>query len=160
MKPVVFRLILTSAMFIAWMGYLGFQVATRPQTATGAPLVLSRPQILASHIDVIAMVPDESGEKIEIIEVLYPEEATLKPGDTIDVINIRDCVQPRGDSEKLAKDWTGPGHYLLPLRHMGTNNRYEVAAIPPSPGFYQPRPRIYPANEAALAQYRHIAKAE
>jgi hypothetical protein len=160
MKPKVFRLILAVILFLGWMGYLGFQVVTRPQTAAGAPLVVSRPQILASQIDVVANVPDENGEKVEITEVLYPGSSALKPGDTIHVTNIRDCMPPRGEGEKPARDWTDPGKYLLPLRATGEKNTYEVAPIPPSPGFYQPRPRIYPANEAALAQYKHIAKPE
>jgi hypothetical protein len=160
MKPAVTRLFITAALFIAWMGYLGFQVVTRPQTATGAPLVLSRPQILGSQIDVIASVPDEKGEEVTIKEVLYPANAPLKPGDTIHVTNIRDCAALRTVGEKPAKDWAGPGDYLLPLRPLPGKNKYEVAPIPPSPGFFtaDPRPRIYPANEAALAQYRHIAK--
>ncbi len=160
MKPVVFRLVLTAALFIAWMGYLGFQVATRPQTATGAPLVLSRPQILTSQIDVIAYVPDEDGAKVDVKEVLYQEMGSLKPGDVIHVTNIRHCLQPLGGGQKPAKDWTGPGLYLLPLRPLAEKNTYEIALIPPSPGFDQPLPRLYPASEAARAQYRHIAKPE
>jgi hypothetical protein len=162
MKPAVTRLVLTATLFLAWMGYLGFQVLTRPQTATGAPLVLSRPQILASQIDVIATVPEENGEEVTVKEVLYPAEASLKAGDVIHVTNIRDCVALRNVGEKPVKDWTGPRDYLLPLRPLPGKNKYEVAPIPPSPGFFtaDPRPRIYPANEAALAQYRHIAKAE
>jgi hypothetical protein len=162
MKPAVFRLILTATLFLAWMAYLGFQVVTRPQTATGAPLVLSRPQILASQMDVVAEVPDQAGEEVTIVKVLYPENTALKEGDAIQVTNIRDCAPIRAGGQKAGKDWTGPGQYLLPLRPLAGKNRYEVAPIPPSPGFIpnQPRPRIYPATEAALAQYKHIAKPE
>jgi hypothetical protein len=160
MKPAVARLAITTFLFAGWMGYLGFQVATRPRTSAGKPLVLSQPQILASQIDVIATVSDIGGKDVLITQVLYPQGAALKSGDTIQVVNIRECGPPQRDREGDVKDWNGPGDYLLPLRPLGGNNRYEVAPIPPSPGFYtgEPRPRIYPAVEAALTQYRHIDK--
>ncbi len=168
MKPAVARLILTSALFAGWMGYLGFQVLTRPRMTkdlAGRPLVLSRPQILASRIDVVAEVNDTSGEAT-VTEVLYPGNTTLKPGDKIEVINIGECRPPRlrGDGEKTSDDWTGPGSYLLPLRPLAGKSKYEVVPIPQSPGFpaptslEEPPPRIYPASPDALAEYRHIPK--
>jgi hypothetical protein len=164
MKPAVVRLVLALALFIGWMGYLTFQVVDRPRTATGSPLVLSRPQILASKIDVIAEVPDKSGAAT-IKEVLYPDNSSLKPGDKIQVTNIGECRPPLSrDDGQSSSDFTGPGLYLLPLRPLSDSNKYEVQPIPQSPGFStglnDPPPRIYPAKPEALAQYRHIAKAE
>ena len=166
MKPSVFRLILTSALFAGWLGYLGFQVATRPHTATGQPLVLSHPQILASEIDVIADVPDKSG-KVEIIEVLYPANTTLKAGDVIHVSNIGLCAAPpRGlDAGPPPPDWQGPGPYLLPLPPCRKRTNTRCAPIPPSPGFYllipmEPPSRIYPDSPQTRAQYHQIAKME
>src|SRR5438128_1430645 len=56
LHPAVLRLIAVALVFAAWIGYLVYLVATRPVTADGAPLVLSRPQILVSELDVIAEV--------------------------------------------------------------------------------------------------------
>jgi hypothetical protein len=164
MKPQVGRLVLTVALFIGWLGYLAYQVATRPVLPDGTPLVLSRPQLLASELDVIAEVDDTSGEAT-VVEVLYPPEgAPVKADDKIQVANIADCV-PSSRSERPPSRpvWSGPGKYLLPLRTAPDRKKYEVAAIPPSPGFYtspavEPPVRIYPATEAALAEYQHIAE--
>src|SRR3954453_7223968 len=59
MKPAVFRLVLFAGLFALWMGYLGYLVLTRPRTPQGAPLVLSRPQIQSSDVDVIAEIDSE-----------------------------------------------------------------------------------------------------
>ena len=40
MKPAAFRLVLTLGLFLGWLGYLGYLVATRPLTPAGTPLVL------------------------------------------------------------------------------------------------------------------------
>jgi hypothetical protein len=166
MRAQVARFALTAALFVGWLGYLSYQVATRPVIATtGQPLVLSRPQLLASELDVIAEVEDTSGEAT-VVEVLYPPEgAPVKKGDRIQVTNIADCAPPpRPDGPAVRPDWSGPGTYLLPLRHAPDKKKYEVAAIPPSPGFYTSPAadapvRIYPATEETRAQYRHIAEA-
>jgi hypothetical protein len=166
MKPAVIRLVLTAALFAGWLGYLGFQVATLPATAAGQPLILSRPQILSSEIDVIADVPDKSG-KATIVEVLYPADA-LKAGDVIQVTNIGECAPPptRGADGPLPPlDWQGPGRYLLPLRRHPDGKKYEVAPIPPSPGFFllgavDPPSRLYPDTPETRAQYHRIGKGE
>ena len=99
MRAQVARLALTATLFLGWLGYLSYQVATRPVIATtGQPLVLSRPQLLASELDVIAEVEDtrsgpDTKEKYEatVVEVLYPPEgAPVKKGDRIQVTNIAD----------------------------------------------------------------------
>jgi hypothetical protein len=163
MNPSVVRLILAAGLFVGWLGYLGWQVLERP-TMNGRPLVVSRPQVLASTLDVIAEVPDKSGE-VTVVEVLYPDDAPVKAGDRLRVSGIGDAAPRRGpeDAGLPPLDWSGPGRYLLPLRAVpGEKNRYEVQAIPASPGFtpLEPTVRIYPATAQAIAQYRQIAKPE
>ena len=77
MKLAVIRLVLALVLFAGWIGYLGYQVWTRPRTKkddiTSPPLVLSRPQILASEIDIIGDVPAASNKvTVTVVEVLYP----------------------------------------------------------------------------------------
>ncbi len=61
MRPAVGRLILTIALFVGWLVYLGFLVLCRPHTPdnlrgafAGRPVTVSRPQILVSMLDVVA----------------------------------------------------------------------------------------------------------
>jgi hypothetical protein len=151
-------------LFLAWLVYLGWLVLGRPIQAPGYALVVSRPQVMASPIDVIAEVPDKAGKKVKVLEVLYPAEgAALKPGDVIDVASIDEChpVAPRGASPP--DDWTEPGNYLVPLRPVpDQKGKYEVSAIPPSPGFgarlFNQPVRIYRDSAEVRAQYRKIAK--
>ena len=160
----LFRLVLVSALFAGWLGYLGYLVATRPRTADDRPLVLSRPQLLASGIDVIAVLPTPPGKpevKVTVVEVLYPDNSGLKKGATIRVSKLEVCHPvPRLPGDRPPSDWSGGGRYLLPLKRLpGQPNRYEVVAIPPSPGFTDLGVyRIYPATDEALAQYRRIEK--
>jgi hypothetical protein len=198
MKPAAARLLVTGALFLGWMAYLAYQVATLPRAAPASPastllalgeepppLVLSRPQILTSRLDVIGEVPEGRGEvEVTVVQVLSPEKgAPVQEGDTIVVTNVEDCRLPVHRQERVA--WTGPGRYLLPLRKAegapgkgkGKEGkpRYEVAPVPPSPGYSPPvpadffppagtlpagPPRIYPANREGevLAQYRKIPK--
>jgi hypothetical protein len=159
------RLMIVSVLFIGWLGYLGYLVATRPQTEEGRPLVLSRPQILTSDVDVIAELPAPPGRdmvKVTVLQVLYPEDCQLQPGDTILVSTLEQCAPLRRSAkDHPPADWSGEGPYLLPLKRLpGKENRYEVAPIPPSPGF-EPGVfvyRIYPATQEVLAQYRRIDK--
>jgi hypothetical protein len=177
MKPHSARLILTVALFLGWLSYLGYLVVCRPHTPgglrgafEGRPLTLSRPQFLVSTLDVIADVSGDKGEKVIVREVLFPKSgASVKPGETIRVEGIDRC---RAVPDPLAKeanpppDYTGPGPYLLALQSPNPDDphRFEVVPTPPSPGFplsqgvnFGP-PRIYPATEEMLAEYREIAK--
>ena len=179
MNLLAWRLVLTASLFVGWLGYLGYLVATRPLTATGTPLVLSRPQILVSPIDIVAEVsaPEErevDGEKIrtfgpvEVVEVLYPPDSSLEVGQKLRVLDLESCRPvPRHRDDKPPADFTGPGRYLIPIRPSGREKgAYEVVPIPTSPGFdakrmidFNLRPvRIYPYNDESAAQYRLIEK--
>jgi hypothetical protein len=149
-----------------WLSYLSWQVARRPIQAPGYALVLSRPQLLASPIDIIASIPDKNG-KAKVIEVLYPKEAApVKPGDEI-VLRLVDEARPiavvRGATPPA--DWEGPGNYLVPMRASpGVQGEYEVVGIPTSPGFrapmLNPPVRIYRDSAETRAQYAQISKPE
>jgi hypothetical protein len=166
MKLAVIRLVLALVLFAGWIGYLGYQVWTRPRTKkddiTSAPLVLSRPQILGSEVDIIGDVPAESNQvTVTVAEVLSPPNSSLKPGDKIQVLNTE-----LADSEKQPPlYWSGPGRYLLLLRMLSDKKKYELAAIPPSPGFpfsgaLEPPVRLYPDTPAVRAQYNQILEAK
>jgi hypothetical protein len=162
MRPAAGRLLLIAALFVGWLGYLGYLVWTRPRTPDGQPLVLSRPQLLVSNVDVVAAV-DDPAQPVVIKQVLSPPgDKDLHPGDRIEVPNIKDCrpLPPGGPNAPAPPDWTGPGDYLLPLERYTEDStaRYRVAPTPPSPGYPHRRPRIYPATPEALAQYREVRK--
>lgn len=163
MTPAVFRLLLAAVLFVAWLGYLGYLIATRPVTAAGAPLVLSRPQIMTSEIDIVAEIDDLNGQ-VTVRQVLYPADAPVKAGDRLTVHRLADARGPvRYTGHVPPPDWSADVRlYLVPLRaSLFDKGRYEVAAVPPSPGFHlgrEPLLRIYPATGEALAQYRRIAK--
>jgi hypothetical protein len=168
--------LLTALLFVGWLGYLGYLVATRPLAADGVwrrfwvggqPLVLSRPQLLVSDLDVIARVDDPT-KPVVVVEVLYPKgEQPVRPGEKITVANLDRCRPlPLDPNQQPPADWTGPGDYLLPLQRWteGGQTHYQVTPTPASPG-YPPRrgretgpPRIYPATKQALAQYNEIRK--
>jgi hypothetical protein len=161
MKPAVIRLVICAALFVMWLGYLGYLVLTRPVTTQGQPLVLSRPQILSSEIDVIARVSNEPKgvTEVEIVEVLSPEDSPLKSKTKIKVANLDECrAPPRSREEVPRSDWSGDGDYLLPLRAVaGQPGLYEVAPVPASPGFEMHNlVRIYPDTAEARQQYRQI----
>lgn len=175
MKPAMGRLLVTAALFVVWLGYLGYLVLCRPHTPgglrgafEGRPLTLSRPQVLVSAVDVIAQINDETGEDVTVKEVLYPKKAPLQAGDKIKVTNLGQCRALRDPMEKDREtplDYTGPGEYLLPLQSdpRKDDKTFEVAPTPPSPGYPPLRggvgpPRLYPATREMLEEYKRIAK--
>jgi hypothetical protein len=156
MKAAYVRLALAVMAFLGWLGYLGYLVAERPGPGAN---VLSRPQILVSDIDVVAVVKQGS-DVVRVKEVLYSgsDEARALAGKEIKVTNLADC-HPPGERGNATPDLTADGEYLLPLQEPGPDGKeYRVAPTPPSPGFARGTPRIYPATHEILAQYAHIAK--
>jgi hypothetical protein len=170
MKPAVVRLLVAALLFAGWLGYLIYLVATTPRTPAGTPLVLSRPQILVSDLDVVGEVqgPDQP---VKVVTVLYPESEKGLEGKEIKVTNLDQCKplpRPEQKAADVPPDFQGPGLYLLPLRKAGDGPDYAVTPTPASPG-YPPHggrvgpPRIYPllnerTKEQALSQYRQILK--
>jgi hypothetical protein len=171
MKPAVVRLAVTALLFACWIGYEAYQVATRPRTPAGQPLVVSRPQILVSDFDVIVQV-DGLDKPVLVEQVLYAARKEFEglAGQKIRVTNLAECRGPSRDFRPDAgpPDWTGSGRYLLPLHPVadgkeGQEEVFEVVPTPASPG-YPPvsgkvgPPRIYPANDEVLAQYHQVPK--
>ncbi len=170
MRPAVVRLLVAALLFAGWLGYLIYLVATTPRTPAGAPLVLSRPQILVSDFDVVGQV-EGVDKPVKVVTVLYPDAEKGLEGQEITVKNLEQCKplpRPEQKAAEVPADYSGPGLYLLPLRKAGDGPDYAVTPTPASPG-YPPHggrvgpPRIYPLlserlKEQALAQYRQILK--
>jgi hypothetical protein len=151
-------LIITAALFAAWMGWLGYMVLTVRREAAeggGEPVVLSRPQFLVASLVVTAAVEgkDRKPDTAKVVEVHWPdnEETRQLVGRTVEVANL-------AASQGLA----GAGTYLLPLQD--TADGYRVAPTPPSPG-YPPvanqrgdlgPPRIYPSTPHVREQLDQI----
>jgi hypothetical protein len=163
--PAAIRLAAVALAFAGWLGYLAYLVVTMPKTGAGEPLILSRSQFLVSELDVIAQVDGTGSEtEVTIKDVLSPKtDPPVHVGQKVHVTNLSLCRRLPREGEKAEetpRDWTGPGSYLLPLQKMDENT-YRVAPTPPSPGYPPTRdkagpPRIYPATDAARAQYRRI----
>jgi hypothetical protein len=145
------------ALFLGWLGYLGYLVAERPE---GNASVLSRPQLLVSDLDVIAFVK-KGTDTVKVVDVLYPddEQARKLKGEEIRIANLDACRPPGDPLDPPPLDLQADGLYLLPLQDPGADGtEYRVATTPPSPGFRHGTPRIYPATPNVRAQYRQIPK--
>lgn len=162
-SPVV-RFVLACCLFVSWMGYLIFLAAT-----TSKPIVLSRPQLLVSEVDVLAEV--EAIDKPVVIKkvlIARDKDANLLPGKELRIANLGDCRRLPFKGEKLEQvplDWQGPGTYLLPLRK--SNGGYVVVVVPASAGYpprkndnpneYEtPTPRIYRATDKVIKEYEKL----
>lgn len=153
----------TGLLFVAWLGYLGYLAATAAH-----PIVLSRPQLLASKLDVIAEVPGDGqggpGTRAVVRAVHWPAGRDDLVGKEIVVSNLPQAVR-RDQSgsvvvtEPKADKWTGPGEYILPLVR-GADDAYEIALVPLSPGYdgWRQTPRIYPLTDETRRQLDSIPK--
>ena len=146
MKPARWRLIVAASLFAGWIGYLAYLAAT-----TRHPVVLSRPQFLISNLDVIAEVEIADGAPhLTVTKVHWPpQDAAEFEGKAITLTtDLRDCP-----------GWQGPGTYILPLMR-DAKGSYQVAPIPPSPGYEDHKRPIYPATSEAQQQLDAIPKPE
>jgi hypothetical protein len=151
------RFLLCLALFLGWLGYLGYLVAERSR---GGDIVLSRPQFLVSDLDVVAAVTKGS-DTVTVVDVLHPDDSAARhlKGKQIQVTNLDDCRPPGDPMRPPPPDLQADGNYLLPLQDLGPDGKeYRVVATPPSPGFRYGTPRIYPATPQVLAQYKQIRK--
>ncbi|MBY0526701.1 MAG: hypothetical protein K2R98_25110 [Gemmataceae bacterium] len=146
MKPAKVRLLVTVGLFVLWIGFLAYLAF-----ATRNPVVLSRPQFLASAVDVIAEVDSQDASAVKVQEVHWP--ATLRDklvGQTIRVGNLKDTV-----------GWNGPDRYILAL-DIRPGGEFRVTPTPRSPGFDPGsktyRPHIYPDTPEARRQLDEIPK--
>lgn len=139
-------LAVAALLFAGWVSWLGYLALT-----TTRPEVLSRPQFLASQLDIVADI-DGSGEHAEaavtVADVLWHAQEVTKPekGERLTVVNL----------PHVSDGWTGPGRYILPLTREGT--QYRVAPVLHSPGLSRAhdRPRIYHATTQTLEQYHKM----
>jgi hypothetical protein len=141
------RLTLAALLFTAWICWLAYLVIS---TGGKQPIVLSRPQVLVSELDVIAWVDhiEDDGTDVEVREVHWPKDQKDKEGKKLRVSSLAHC----------RNDWQGPGLYILPLM-LNPNQTYQVAPVPPSPGYSQVgQTRIYPYNEETRKQLDAIDK--
>src|SRR5437899_3319878 len=137
---------LFAGLFVMWIGWLAYLAIT-----STPPVVLSRAQFLVSKLDIIAEVHAHNGKPdpdVEVREVHWPAKGNDPlVGKKITIVNLRQC-----------EGWKKPGLYILPLGKetpSGKNgDEYEVANIPPSPGFTPKKnnPRIYPKTPETLRQ--------
>ena len=151
-NPRFRRLVLFAGLFVIWIGWLAYLAITSTR-----PIVLSRPQFLVSKLDIIAEVHGHNGKPdpdVTVREVHWPAKGHDQlVGKKITIVNLRQC-----------EGWKDSGLYILPLaKEMpgGKNgDEYEVANIPPSPGFppQKSNPRIYPTTPETLRQLNEIRK--
>ena len=158
MRPALVWLIMSTAVFAAWIGYLAYLVCDleqRPKEVLDGktlPVVLSRPQFLIADLVVIAEVKpgEEQRNQAQVIEVVWSRIGDAKQwkGKTIRIDNL-------GESKKHSEE----GEYIIPL--VNGKEPFRVAAIPPSPG-YQPAPDarspIYPRKNYTREQLEQILK--
>jgi len=141
------RLALAAGVFVAWIGYLTFLVAT-----TRHPVILSRPQFLTAQLYVTARLTgdaDKPAANITVEETLWAanEKHNLPRGTELQV-NLDDVGPEQG--------WDGEGVYVLPLRATALPGTYFLPPVPRSPGFGGGKARIYPATADALQQVRDL----
>src|SRR5579871_5022720 len=102
-------LFLSAFLFVAWLGWLGYLAATASR-----PVVLRRPQFLASNLDVVAKVStaDHRPSRQALVRsVLWPSGRDDLVHKIIRVENLPDCVMPERNGARLP----APGDYILPL---------------------------------------------
>jgi hypothetical protein len=147
MRPATGRLVVFAALFAAWIGWLAYLAATATR-----PVVLRRPQFLASTLDVVADV--QAAPAVVVKTVYFPGGQAALEGQTLTVGNLTTC-----------EGWNGPGGYVLALERDGPN--YKVTAVPRSPGYPSERDAdqvgpavVYPVTAETLRQLQEITNAK
>jgi len=157
-RPHPALLILTGALFLAWIGYLAYQAFTLPRPN----IVLSRPQFLVANLWVIAHV-ESADEPVTVKECVYAAEGFDKPaeGENLKVANLADCktlVRTSKNEIETHDDFTGPGDYILPLSKR--EGAYVVTSIPHMPGLAHGGQHIYPLTPTTRARLNEMPHPE
>src|SRR5262249_48723823 len=129
MKRRRLLLILAIALAVAWTAWLAYQAYT-----TADPIVVSRPQVMAAPVVVVARLDDATANPCPaVITKVYRGENMLPPDAEAKQakILVRGPFSIRGQREQ------NPGTYILPLRETETPGEFEVMPPPMSPGFRQ-----------------------
>lgn len=122
------RLVVSAALFLAWIAFLAYLVAV-----TRHPIILSRPQILVSDLCVLADVDEQDSQQtseVHVVEVLWASDNDKSlEGQLLVLSDLADLGQAQG--------WAGKGRYLLPLtkRKLEKQSTYELTPMPLMPGF-------------------------
>jgi hypothetical protein len=159
-RPHPALLILTGALFLAWIGYMAYQAFTLPRPN----IVLSRPQFLVADLWVIAHIENTDDPTITVKECVYAAEGEEKPADgsKLTVANLADCkklIRTSKNEIETRDEFTGPGDYIVPLSRR--SDGYVVTPMPHVTGLTQYGPHIYPLTpetRARLAEMPHPEK--
>ena len=111
-RPIVFGLL-----FLGWLGYLCYFVATAPTD------IVSRPQLLAAPICIIGEIREDDDiavSEVAIVEILYAPRIKIV-GEKVTLRDLSTLVRNQG--------YRGPGKYILPLAE-GPDGTLELAAVP------------------------------
>ncbi len=148
------RLVVSAILFLAWIGFLAFLVFR-----TRNPVILSRPQLNVADLVVLAEIAEKDGspaDTVAVQKVVFARAEAVNglTGSKLVIVGLSEIGRPHG--------WDGAGLYIVPLSKK--NEKYEVTALPPSPGYPpiggQRTPvkdrRIYRATPDALEQLKQI----
>jgi hypothetical protein len=118
------RLVVSAALFVAWLGYLALLVSMSRHT-----IVLSRPQFLVADLCVAAELTGDRvpSDKTTVNAVFWSAFAGADNlvGKTIHVRNLPDTA---------TQGYETPGLYILALERRGGDD-FAVVHVPPSPSF-------------------------
>jgi hypothetical protein len=150
-----FFLLYTSALFVIWIGCLGYLAVTHGHWKEDlTERVLSRPQFLISQLDIIAKLDSPNDSEITVGKVVHNRTGKdIDPGQQLNIKNLGEC-----------EGWKGPGEYILPLVKADAEGKtYRVAEVPRSPGSKTLPPgiyelRIYKLTPETSAQLNQIDK--
>ncbi len=138
------RLIVASALFFGWLGWLGYTALSKSR----APVV-SRAQAAATTTPVVAELTDVEGSPNVLVKVIEPLAAGGPTSETlIEVSNLKDEA-----------GYIGPGAYLLLLVKDRTSDSYSVVGQQRSPGYDLAgvgKPVIYPWSADVHAQAKAL----
>jgi hypothetical protein len=127
------RLAVAAALFVGWLGWLGYTAANKYRGP-----VVSKSQAAAATLAVVAKVPAGDGPRVvELTDVLHGP----MPEGPVTVSNIGDSI-----------GFDGPGEYLLLLAR-GRGDTFAVVGPLRTPGYDQAgAPTVYPWTPAVCAQ--------
>jgi hypothetical protein len=148
MKRCRVLLVLTTVLFLAWIGWLTFLAAT-----TTEPLVLARPQFLLADLYVVADVvanpaSEEPDDIVTVEQVIWSANQADAQHKKILVKNLTRMDAHHG--------WQGPGQYILPLSRTKESDVFQVTALPRTPGFSGGLGRIYHVTPQTLEQLQQL----
>lgn len=135
------RLVAAVLLFLAWVGWLSYQVAT-----SADPIVVSRTQLISAAIIVITQL--DADKTVTVKELLRGQGPELQPGKSISIGNLGEV-----------HGWAGAGEYFLAL-YKDDKGALRVLPTPQSPGFrVDPTPSIYPVTPSTRLQVQELLAA-